>query len=140
MTPPYLTTFFTFILINCLLFTACGDPNALSHRHSLFLMGTLVEISVVEKGEELSKTAMQKAFRDICRLEKMMSIHIPDSEVSIANQSVGKDPVSVSKELMSVIKRFLFWSEKQREHLTLLSVPLKNYEILELLPYSQKIP
>jgi FAD:protein FMN transferase len=42
----------------------------------------------------------------------MMSIHIPDSEVSIVNQSAGKDPVSVSKELMSIIKRSLFWSEK----------------------------
>ena len=46
-------------------------------------MDTLFEISVIEKDEELAKTAMQKAFREIRRLEKMMSIHIPDSEVSI---------------------------------------------------------
>ena len=46
-------------------------------------MGTLVEISVVEKNKKLAKTAMQKAIREIRRLEKMMSIHIPDSEVSI---------------------------------------------------------
>jgi FAD:protein FMN transferase len=75
-------------------------------------METLVEISVVEKDAKLAKTAMQKAFREIRRLEKMMSIHIPGSEVSILNQSAGKDALLVSKELMSVIQRSLFWSEK----------------------------
>ena len=91
---------------------ACVDFNTLSHRRSQFLMGTLVEISVIEKDEELAKTAMQKDFREIRRLEKIMSIYIPGSKVSILNQSAGKEPVSISKELMSVIQRSLFWSEK----------------------------
>jgi thiamine biosynthesis lipoprotein ApbE len=69
--PPHLNTFFSFIVINCLLLNACGDSNALSHRRSQFLMGTLVEISVIEKDEGLAKTAMQKAFREIRRLEKI---------------------------------------------------------------------
>jgi thiamine biosynthesis lipoprotein ApbE len=89
-------------MISCLLFTACDDSNALSHRHSQFLMGTLVLISVIEKDKELAKTAMQKAFLEICRLEKMMSIHIPNSEVSILNQLAGKDPISVSKNMNSI--------------------------------------
>ena len=49
MTPSHLTAFFSFILISFLLFTACGESNALSHRRSQFLMGTLVEIFVIEK-------------------------------------------------------------------------------------------
>ena len=77
MTPPHLTAFFSFILISCLLFTACGDFNALSHRRPQFLMGTLVKISVIEKDEELAKTAMQKAFREIRRLEKMSWMLMP---------------------------------------------------------------
>ena len=36
-------------------------------------MGTLVEISVIEKDEELAKTAMQKTFQEIRRLEKNMT-------------------------------------------------------------------
>ena len=83
-------------MISCLLFTACDDSNALSHRHSQFLMGTLVLISVIEKDKELAKTAMQKAFLEICRLEKMMSIHIPNSEVSILNHSAGKDQINLT--------------------------------------------
>ena len=51
MTLPYLPGFrlLSFILINCLLFTACVDPNALNHRRLQFLMGTLVKIFVIEK-------------------------------------------------------------------------------------------
>jgi thiamine biosynthesis lipoprotein ApbE len=112
MIPPHLTAFFLFILISCLLFTACGDSNVLIHRCCQLLMVTLFKISVIEKDEELAKTAIQKAFREIRRLEKMISIYIPGSKVSILNQSEGKEPVSVSKELMSVIQRSLFWPEK----------------------------
>jgi FAD:protein FMN transferase len=114
MTPPHLRAFrfFAFILISGLLFTACGDPNEFNHRRSQFLMGTLVEISVIEKDEKLAITAIQHAFREIRRLENLMSIHIPDSEVSKINQAAGKDRVPVSKELMVVIQRSLFWSEK----------------------------
>lgn len=112
MTSPRLATLFSIILTNCLLFAACSDPNAFNHRRSQFLMGTLVEISVIEKDEKLATTAVQKAFREIRRLEKLMSIHIPDSEVSKINQAAGKDRVSISKELMTVIQRSLFWSEK----------------------------
>ena len=51
----------------------------------------------------LAITAIQEAFREIRRLEKLMSILIPDSEISKINQAAGKDRVPVSKELMTVI-------------------------------------
>ena len=108
MTPLNLPTLLSFLLISCLLFTACEDPNAFSHRRAQFLMGTLVEFSVIEKDEKLATTATQKAFREIRRLEKLMSVYIPDSKVSKLNQAAGKNRVSVSKELMAVIQRSLF--------------------------------
>jgi thiamine biosynthesis lipoprotein len=114
MTPPHLFTsrLFSFILLGSLFLTACGDPNAVSHRRSQFLMGTLVEISVIEKDEELATMAIQQAFQEIRRLENLMSIHIPDSEVSKINQAAGKDRIPISEELMAVIQRSLYWSEK----------------------------
>jgi thiamine biosynthesis lipoprotein ApbE len=83
MTLPHLPCFrlLSFILISCLLFTEFGDPNALNHRRSQFLMGTLVEIFVIEKDKKLAITAIQQAFQEIRRLEKLMSILIPDSEI-----------------------------------------------------------
>jgi thiamine biosynthesis lipoprotein ApbE len=44
-------------------------------------MGTLVQISIIEKDEKLAINAIQQAFREIRRLEKLMSIHIQDSEI-----------------------------------------------------------
>jgi FAD:protein FMN transferase len=40
-----------------------------------------------------------------------LSIHIQDSEISKINQAAEKDRVLVSKELMIVIQRSLFWSK-----------------------------
>ena len=65
------------------------DPNALNHRRSQFLMGILVKIFVIEKDEKLAITAIQETFREIRRLEKLMSILIPDSEIS-KNKSGGR--------------------------------------------------
>jgi len=112
MTLPHLPGFrlLSFILISCLLFTACGDSNALNHRRSQFLMGTLVKIFVIEKDEKLAITAIQEAFREIRRLEKLMSILIPDSEISKINQAAGKNRVPLSKVLLTVLQRSLFWS------------------------------
>jgi thiamine biosynthesis lipoprotein ApbE len=83
MTLPHLPGFrlLSYILYQLSVVTACGNPNVLNHRRSQFLMGTLVEIFVIEKDEKLAITAIQEAFREIRRLEKLMSILIPDSEV-----------------------------------------------------------
>jgi thiamine biosynthesis lipoprotein ApbE len=73
-------------------------------------MGTLVKIFFIEKDEKLAITSIQEAFLEIRRLEKLLSIHIPDSEISKINQAAEKDRVPTSKELMTVIQRSLFWS------------------------------
>ena len=52
------------------------------------------------------------AFLEIRRLEKLMSILISDSEISKINQAAGKDRVPLSKVLLTVLQRSLFWSEK----------------------------
>jgi len=71
-------------------------------------MGTLVKIFVIEKDEKLAITAIQEAFRKIRKLEKLLSIHIPDSEISKINQAAGKDRIPLSKVLLTVLQRSLF--------------------------------
>lgn len=77
-------------------------------------MGTLVEISVHEKDKEIANTSIQKAFHEIRRLENLLSIHIQNSEVSKINRAAGKTAVPVSQEVIEVIQRSLFWSEKTK--------------------------
>ena len=73
-------------------------------------MGTLVKIFVIEKDEKLAITAIQEAFREIRRLEKLMSILIPDSEILKINQAAGKDRARLSKVLLTILQRSLFCS------------------------------
>jgi FAD:protein FMN transferase len=55
-----------------------------------------------------------------------LSIHIPDSEISKINQAAGKDRVLVSKELMIVIQRSLFWSKKTEVAFDITIGPAQN--------------
>ncbi len=75
-------------------------------------MGTLVEISVFEKDENIVQLAIQNAFDEIQRLEGLMSTHIPNSEISKINQAAGIEPVPVSPEVFEVIDRALYWAEQ----------------------------
>jgi len=75
-------------------------------------MGTLVEISVHEKDKKIASASIQKAFHEIRRLENLLSIHIQESEVSQINRAAGKTAVPVSKEVLEVIQRSLYWSEQ----------------------------
>ncbi|MBT3924025.1 MAG: FAD:protein FMN transferase [Nitrospina sp.] len=75
-------------------------------------MGTLVNISIYEKDNDLAQRATQKAFNEIERMEKLMSTHFPNSEISKINASAGFQPVPVSPEVLEVIGRALYWSEK----------------------------
>ena len=92
--------------------TSCSKPESSAHRRSQFLMGTLVEISVYEKDKDLAQLAIQNAFDEIQRMEKLMSTHIPTSEISQINQSAGLRTVSVSPEVLEVIRRALYWAEQ----------------------------
>ena len=70
-------------------------------------MGTLVNISIYEKDNDLAQRATQKAFNEIERMEKLMSTHFPNSEISKINASAGFQPVPVSPEVLEVIGRAL---------------------------------
>lgn len=105
-------TFSIFLLYIFIFASGCGKPESLIHRRSQFLMGTLVEISIFEKDENLVQLAIQNAFDEIQRLEGLMSTHIPNSEISKINQAAGIEPVSVSPEVFEVIDRALYWAEK----------------------------
>ncbi len=75
-------------------------------------MGTLVEITVYESDEELAQKAINKSFNEISRLEKIMSSYLPNSELSKLNALAGKEPmVSVSPDLLKVIKRGVYWGK-----------------------------
>jgi thiamine biosynthesis lipoprotein len=75
------------------------------------MMGTQVIIKALGKNRNSLGLAIQAAFEEISRLEKIMSNFIPTSELSRINQQAGKAPVPVSHELFWVIQRSIYFSD-----------------------------
>jgi thiamine biosynthesis lipoprotein len=74
------------------------------------LMGTLVIVKAVGDDRERLHRAVSAAFDEVSRLERLMSNFMPETELSRINQQAGAAPVAVSRELLWVIGRSLFFS------------------------------
>lgn len=75
------------------------------------LMGTQVVVKAVGNDRQQLQDAVNDAFDEVSRLERLMSNFMPDTELSRINQQAGKAPAPVSRELLWVIKRSHFFSE-----------------------------
>lgn len=75
------------------------------------LMGTQVIVKAVGDDRDHLQNAVNAAFAEVSRLERLMSNFMPETELSRINQQAGVAPVTVSRELFGVIKRSLFFSE-----------------------------
>jgi thiamine biosynthesis lipoprotein len=76
------------------------------YKESEFLMSTMVEITAVGTEEE-SRQAMRLAFEEIRRIDSLMSVYNPDSEISRINEAAGKSAVRVSADTLKVINESL---------------------------------
>jgi FAD:protein FMN transferase len=98
--------------IICLSFISCESENKNILKRTQFIMGTLVEITVEEFDKDLAQKAINKSFNEMSRLEKIMSSYLPDSELSKFNSLAGEEvKVSVSPDLLKVIKRGVYWGK-----------------------------
>lgn len=70
-------------------------------------MGTLVSITAVAATDATAQAAIGAGFREIKRLEQLLSTWIAESELSQVNRAAGHAPVSVSHETMELVARSL---------------------------------
>ncbi|MCH8314240.1 MAG: FAD:protein FMN transferase [Nitrospinae bacterium] len=90
-------------------------------------MGTLVEITVREPDQEKAQLAISSAFDEMRRLEKLMSTHLADSEISRLNAIAGgKSSLAVSPEVLEVILRGIHWGNKSGGALDISIGPVSN--------------
>lgn len=68
-------------------------------------MGTIVEITVAFDDEKRANEAIDAGFKEIKRLEQLMSTYIPDSNLSRINDSAGVSPVKADREVLYLIKK-----------------------------------
>jgi len=95
------------ILLLVILFAHACTPSVHIYKRSQVLMGTVVEITVVARDEERAEEAMTAAFKEIRRLEEIMSTYIPSSDISRVNAAAGLSPVKVNRDLILVVKKAL---------------------------------
>ena len=81
------------------------------YKRSQMLMGTIVEITVVAKDEVTADAAMTAAFKEIRRLEEIMSTYIPVSDISQVNAAAGINPVKVNRDLILAVKKSLEFAD-----------------------------
>ena len=74
-------------------------------------MGTIVEITVAARDERTADEAINAAFKEIGRLEDIMSTYKPESDISKVNTAAGRHPVKVHKDLILAVKKSLQFAD-----------------------------
>ncbi len=95
-----------FLLILCL--AGCEqNQNPSIYKNTRPLMGTYVTITVTADSKEQAQKAIDAGFLEVERLEALLSLWRPDSELSRVNATAFDRPVEVSKELIDISKKSL---------------------------------
>ncbi len=86
---------------------ACGEPAAPVAPHlaerSRVAMGSQLRLAAWTSDEIAAAAAFEQVFREFDRLEALMSVWRPGSDVVRMNQAAGQTPVPVSAETLDVL-------------------------------------
>ncbi len=77
-----------------------------------FLLGTKVDITVLHSEVRGAQAACYAAFKEMERVESVLSAHKPDSEISRINSAAGRHPVKVSAETFAILARAVSYSSR----------------------------
>jgi thiamine biosynthesis lipoprotein len=93
-----------FGLTTLLLLAGCRSKGPEILKRTQFIMGTLVEITLIAPDDEASAEAVTAAFQEMRRIEWLMSRRIEGSDVWRINHSAGDRGVRVSPDLFAVVR------------------------------------
>lgn len=79
-------------------------------RRTLPVMGTIAEITVVDRSESRAQSAVDAVIAELRWVEKTMTRFRADSDIGRANEGAARDGVVVRAETAHVIERALHWS------------------------------
>ncbi len=90
----------------CFAFSSCSEKKASSTE---FALNTVINITAYgDRADE----ALAAAFKEVKRIENMLSCHIATSEISKINKSAHMHPVEVSRETADILSRAIEISQK----------------------------
>lgn len=79
---------------------------------SKFLMGTIVEVKALHSSVNECKKSLFFAFKEMERIENLLSLHKPESEISLINLNSGLKPQKISFETFAILQRAKKYSER----------------------------
>jgi thiamine biosynthesis lipoprotein len=90
----------------CLIMTlnCCQSGTESIFKDSKIVMGTVVEMTVAHRSEELARAAISEAMSEFQRIDDLMSSYKPDSVVSRLNRTGAIAKVPVGKEVFQIIR------------------------------------
>jgi thiamine biosynthesis lipoprotein len=103
-----------FISVAMMILLSCTPDKHHMYKKSSDIMDTMVEITVVSKSANQAEKAIDAAFEEIRRLERLLSFWTEESEIALIYKNAGKSPVAVSPETFDIIRKSLYVSEKTR--------------------------
>ena len=98
----------------CLLAVAGFDARAEWYQQQRNLMGTRVSAELWHQDAQLAAECGERIFREMRRIDYLMSTYRDDSEISRINREAARSPVAVSDELAQLIADSLRFSELSR--------------------------
>lgn len=83
------------------------SPAEASFKAVRQLMGSRFEITALAADRQLAAAAVEAAYGEIARIERLISSWDPDSQTSRINRAAGRQPVAVDPELFRLVRRSL---------------------------------
>ena len=103
---------FTFHFSLLTFLCACTPQKEKIYRKSKILMDTFVTITVVSNSKDRAENAINTAFSEIEKLEKLSNFFSSESEISRINKNAGISGVRVSPDILNMLNKAITVSEK----------------------------
>jgi thiamine biosynthesis lipoprotein len=82
-----------------------GSTDEIYYEHTILAMGTTARLGVYARSEKEANHAINKAFTELKRLESLLTIFDPSSEISKINAGAGEQSIQVSTNTFEILKR-----------------------------------
>lgn len=97
--------FFLVLLVGSGCAVLSSSAPAVVVKRTQMHMGTLASITAVASTDQAANRAIDAGFKEVKRLEQLLSTWIPQSELSRVNAAAGVMPIPVSPDTLAVVQR-----------------------------------
>lgn len=101
-------------LVLCLLCFHISSFAQVQETKTINLMGSVFQITIVDKDKFSAQENIQKAIDEMERIENLISEWRPKTQISQVNQNAGIKPVKVDKEVLEITQKAIYFSEITR--------------------------